>query len=416
MVADAIGAQGGQGTNATASGGLGGEVVNLLTVLPGQSLQVNVGGAGGDAAGVVPGAGGFNGGAPGGVGVLADVSGGGGGGASDVRQGGTGPDAIVLVAAGGGGSGAFSDGGVGGAGGSPGTDGASGGSTQGGAGATPAGGGAGGNGSPPTDATLRGQDGASGTGGDGGGGVNAAGGGGGGGGGIFGGGGGGAPGDGFGSAAGGGGGASLTSLFTIDETTGVDAQNGGDGAVQLTYEVGDTSCLAGPLTIAKVTGGTVVFAPGTRFDITISCTNPTINLGTVGRPGFGSAVTLSFVANGAGIATVVGSDMISFIGPTDCTVTETNKGGATAVSYLCSAQVDDAPIGNPPPPPPIAEGFGNPSATALGPFPDGCAAQGAQLGPVLVHILQPNQSTTVTVTNLNDPVAPLVLIAPRFTG
>ena len=49
---------------AAAAGGLGGQVVDLLTVLPGQSLQVNVGGAGGDAAGIVPGAGGFNGGAP----------------------------------------------------------------------------------------------------------------------------------------------------------------------------------------------------------------------------------------------------------------------------------------------------------------------------------------------------------------
>ena len=35
---------------------------------------------------------------------------------------------------------------------------------------------------------------------------------------------------------------------------------------------------------------------------------------------------------------------------------------------------------------------------------------------MLVHILAPNQSATVTVMNLNDPVAPLVLIAPRFTG
>jgi hypothetical protein len=35
---------------------------------------------------------------------------------------------------------------------------------------------------------------------------------------------------------------------------------------------------------------------------------------------------------------------------------------------------------------------------------------------MLVHIIDPNQSVTVTVANLNDPVAPLVLIAPRFTG
>jgi hypothetical protein len=35
---------------------------------------------------------------------------------------------------------------------------------------------------------------------------------------------------------------------------------------------------------------------------------------------------------------------------------------------------------------------------------------------MLVHILAPNQAATVTVRNVNDPVAPLVLIAPRFTG
>ena len=123
---DAIGAQGGQGANATASGGFGGQVVALMTVLPGQSLQVNVGGAGGDAAGVVPGAGGFNGGAPGGVGVIGTASGGGGGGASDVRQGGTGPDSIVLIAAGGGGTGDNDAGGAGGAGGIEGQDGGNG--------------------------------------------------------------------------------------------------------------------------------------------------------------------------------------------------------------------------------------------------------------------------------------------------
>ena len=150
--------------------------------------------------------------------------------------------------------------------------------------------------------------------------------------------------------------------------------------------------------------------PGTRFDVTISCIDPTINLGSLGQPGTASTVTLSFVANVGGVASAIGPDTIAFFGPTDCTVTETNRGGATGVSYLCSAQIETYDDG------PIAEGFGNPSAAAIGPFPDACGAQGAQPGPMLVHILAPNQSATVTVTNLNDPVAPLVLIAPRFTG
>jgi hypothetical protein len=403
---DAIGAQGGRG-DFTEPGGLGGRALTFLTVLPGQSLQVNVGGAGGDAANAVPGAGGFNGGGPGGVGLLFDLSGGGGGGASDVRQGGTGPDAIAVLAAGGGGSGGVGP--AGGAGGDPGEAGLNGSSTVGGGGAMSQGGGAGGDGGPASDATLRGEDGSSGTGGAGGGGVNSVIGGGGGGGGRFGGGGGGAAALGFGVGAGGGGGQNFAFSGGASET-GVDAGNGGNGMVTLTYEVGDTSCLLAPLTIKKVLGGTAAFAPGTRFDVTISCTDPAINLGTEGRLGTASTVTLSFVANAGGTASAVGSDTIAFVGQTDCTVTETNRGGATAVSYLCSAQIESDDDG------PVAEGFGNPSAAAIGPFPDACAAQGAQLSPVLVHIIDPNQSATVTVTNLNSPVAPLVLIAPRFTG
>jgi hypothetical protein len=406
IAVDAIGAQGGQGTESLSSGGLGGQVLEFLTVLPGQSLQVNVGGAGGDAVDAVPGEGGFNGGGDGGVGAIADLSGGGGGGASDVRQGGTGPGALAVVAAGGGGSGGLDSGGAGGAGGDPAEDGTDGAISPGGGAATPQGGGAGGEGGPPSDVTLRGGDGSSGTGGDGGGGANAVGGAGGGGGGFFGGGGGGAVAVGFASPAGGGGGVNFA-FFFADNNTGVDAGNGGDGAVTLTYVVGDTSCILAPLTIAKVVSGTVVFAPGTGFDVTISCVDPTINLGTLGRPGTASTVTLSFVANAGGTASAVGPDTIAFVGPTDCTVTETANGGATGVSYLCSAQLESDDDGL------VAEGFGDVSAAAIGPFPDACAAQGAQASPTLVHILAPTQSATVTVANLNDPV---VVIAPRFTG
>ena len=229
----------------------------------------------------------------------------------------------------------------------------------------PRGGGAGGLGSPPDDATLRGGDGSSLTGGDGGGGTNAGAGGGGGGGGFFGGGGGGAAGIGFGASAGGGGGVNFAPVFALVNETGVDAENDGNGGVQFSYEIGDTSCILAPLTIAKVIGGPVVFTPGTRFDVTVSCVDPTINLGTLGRPGTASAVTLSFVANAGGIASAVGPNTIAFDGPTDCTVTETANGGATSVSYVCSAQIETDDDG------PIAEGFGNPSAAALGPFPDG---------------------------------------------
>ena len=88
MFVDAIGAAGGQGATAVATSGLGGEVVDFLSVLPGQSLQVNVGGAGGDppaSAGPVGSTA-----ARGWRRVFADVSGGGRGGASR-PPGGTGP-------------------------------------------------------------------------------------------------------------------------------------------------------------------------------------------------------------------------------------------------------------------------------------------------------------------------------------
>ena len=282
---------------------------------------------------------------------------------------------------------------------------------QGGGGATPAGGGAGGDGGPADDATLRGEDGVSGTGGDGGGGVNAVGGGGGGGGGFFGGGGGGAAGDGFGSAAGGGGGVNLTSDITIDENTGVDAENDGNGGVELAYEVGDTSCLAGAVDDREghrrhrrvrcpARASTSRSAASTRR----STSEP---WGSRARPR--RSRSRSSPMRPAWPARSARTRSRSSVRPTARSPRRTD-GGATGVSYLCSAQIETFDDG------PIAEGFGNPSAAAIGPFPDACAAQGAQAGPVLVHIVDPNQSATVTVTNLNDPVAPLVLIAPRFTG
>ncbi len=95
-------AVGGHGGSAAASGGAAAQVTGKLSVTPGETLYVEVGGDGenGSAGGNAVANGGFNGGAPGG---------GGGGGASDVRTNprsdGLSPDSRLLVAAGGGGSG-----------------------------------------------------------------------------------------------------------------------------------------------------------------------------------------------------------------------------------------------------------------------------------------------------------------------
>ena len=117
LTVTAQGAQGGFGS----PGGLGGSVIATLTVVPGEILNVFVGGQGG----LVPlgGLGGFNGGGAGGTG--AGFHDGGGGGASDIRRGGSALSNRVVVA-GGGGGGSFS--GFGGAGGG----------TTGGAGSAPA--------------------------------------------------------------------------------------------------------------------------------------------------------------------------------------------------------------------------------------------------------------------------------------
>jgi hypothetical protein len=113
---DVYGAGGG-GTR-SAGGGRGGEAKATISVTPGKTLQVNVGGRGGSGVTgtdiTIPGgAGGFNGGAAGGdAGVNGGgtdlTSGGGGGGASDVRSGAFGLTDRLIVAGGGGGGGGAS--------------------------------------------------------------------------------------------------------------------------------------------------------------------------------------------------------------------------------------------------------------------------------------------------------------------
>jgi hypothetical protein len=92
VTVEAWGAQGGAGYSAV--GGLGGYATGDLAVMPGQTLNIYVGGQGGSPTG------GWNGG---GQGVTATSYGGGGGGASDVRSGGTALTDRAIVAGGGGG-------------------------------------------------------------------------------------------------------------------------------------------------------------------------------------------------------------------------------------------------------------------------------------------------------------------------
>jgi hypothetical protein len=197
VLVTATGALGGTSVPCNSAGGAGGLIRAIVTVAPGATLQVLVGGNGTATTA------GFNGGGPGGNSTVAN-RGAGGGGESDVRIAPFGLNERIIVAGGGGGAGGCSvaSGGAGGPGGNPGTPGAIGTGAipgAGGGGATTA---VGGSGPPPFGTGTAGQGGTGATSagappfGDGGGG----------GGGFFGGGGGGAsPGD-TGNAGGGGGG------------------------------------------------------------------------------------------------------------------------------------------------------------------------------------------------------------------
>ena len=235
---DVFGAQGGSDERGQA-GGLGGKASATIAVTPGDTLQINVGGAGSPGvAGGAGGAGGFNGGAAGGNGCFSGP--GGGGGASDVRSGDFELADRVIVGGGGGGAGGFFGGAGGFGGGSqggPGDTGRPSGAAQGGGGGgggTSTAGGAGGVGQ---RAGVDGEDGGTGTGGSGGGAnctsfIDDAGGGGGGG--YFGGGGGGG---GF-SGGGGGGGSGFGPSGVVFSDSGVRS---GNGLVTITYTTPDST-------------------------------------------------------------------------------------------------------------------------------------------------------------------------------
>ena len=236
ITVDAFSAQGGDGDTDNlvfGAGALGGRATATVSVTPGETLQVLVGGAGGDAPNAGLGPGGFPDGGDGGSGGT-NAGGGGGGGSSSVLRG---TDVLVIAGAGGGGGGGGQANGQGngGAGGDAGQDGAN----------VPAGaqggqsggnGGAGGNG---VGAGGAGESGAALQGGAGGDSPDNNQGGGGGGGGAVGGGGGGASSASNTNGGGGGGGGSGTGPSGTTFETGVRS---GDGALTITFEPDPVGC------------------------------------------------------------------------------------------------------------------------------------------------------------------------------
>ena len=295
---------GGRGGTADGAGGVSAEVIGNITVTPGQTLYVEVGGPGQSA--VEGGAGGFNGGGAGG-----SPNAGGGGGASDVRTSprasGLSPDDRLIVAGGGGGGGGIGSETGGGAGGATEEAGQESGPAEKGGGAgTSIAGGAGGEG-----CFGPGEGGALGVGGAGGAQGELTGGAGGGGGGGYYGGGGGGGGCIFGGA-GGGGGSSLIPPLGLEVLFATGAK------VEFTYTlVPPTISIVSPAKGATYTQGQAVAA-------IYSCTPPE-----------GGAVETCEgpVANGAAFDT-------STLGPHEFTVEAEDADGATAeetVSYTVVA-------------------------------------------------------------------------------
>jgi hypothetical protein len=219
---DMLGAAGG-GPNS------GGRLQGFLRVVPGQVLNLYVGGSG-SVPGIATGAaGGFNGGGAGGDAGAGGAGGCSGGGASDIRIGGTALSNRVCVAGGGAGSGRAGSGSGGVGGGTTGAAGAAGGTSQtGGGGGTQAAGGAAGS---STGATTAATAGTSGQGGAGASNTGSTRGGGGGGGGYFGGGGGGL--NSTNPSSGGGGGSSYIGQLTDAADSQGDAHASSDGQITI---------------------------------------------------------------------------------------------------------------------------------------------------------------------------------------
>jgi hypothetical protein len=160
------------------------------------------------------------------------------------------------------------------------------------------------------------------------------------------------------------------------------------------------------LTIRKVVVGPV--PPGTQFVETLNCDGEIIRPGGPGS----SSGQRTYDAQGNPVT----NGDFEFIDNGQCTVTETQTGGAASVTYECEGTV---------PPPMMLEGSGRSSPRVAGPAPpQPCQTSGPQSDPITVNIVGKDEEVTVTVTNtFVDPgsaaaatPAAAVVGEPLFTG
>jgi hypothetical protein len=151
-----------------------------------------------------------------------------------------------------------------------------------------------------------------------------------------------------------------------------------------------------PLTIEKDVDGPV--PEDTEFTVTIECNDAIISTGSGSPPA--SSAEVDFDDEGD----PDGSNVITFVLPGTCTVTETEDGDADDVSYECEGS------------------FNIVSTTTLAGGP--CGASGPREDPITVSIVVASQSATVTVDNEfpdpePEPVTPAAQaleVTPTFTG
>jgi hypothetical protein len=120
---------------------------------------------------------------------------------------------------------------------------------------------------------------------------------------------------------------------------------------------------------------------GTTFEVTLACDGVTVT------PPGESQVVVRFDAAG----TPQDVSAFQFSGEGTCTVTETQTGGASSVTYECALTMGEEGI-----PPP-------------------CTPSGPQSDPVTLNVTTPRSGSSVTVTNTFEAPAP-VATPPVFTG